>query len=199
LILPDFIVAFASRWNTLLRLCLMGLTIQRVCTLLGLAALTLGAAGCGLPFVQANPAHAGSCTLSLPAGVNDAEAIRALLIAEGELVVKQEIAPLMDLWVEGAFVANAKNTPHVQEDDQYWLDKDAIRHRYVRTVFPGDPQQATPADLTITLETDRAVVTATTRIGNEVSPAGDRWVLVKVGECWLIESLTYNLEPAPQK
>jgi hypothetical protein len=43
---------------------------------------------------------------------------------------------------------------------------------------------------------DRATVTATTRIGSEVAPAGDRWVLIEHSGCWQIASLTYNLEAA---
>jgi hypothetical protein len=39
------------------------------------------------------------------------------------------------------------------------------------------------------------VVTATTRIGGEVAPAGDRWTLVRRDGCWLLQNLTYNLEP----
>ena len=35
---------------------------------------------------------------------------------------------------------------------------------------------------------------ATTQIGGEVSPAGDRWTVVRQGSCWLVENLTYNLE-----
>jgi hypothetical protein len=140
---------------------------------------------------------AGSCTLDLPAGAGDEEAISAVLRAEGRLVVEQQIDPLMALWADGASIANAKNTPGIAEDDQFWRDKDAIRHRYVRTVFPGAPSQATPADLQITLDGDHASVLATTRIGDEVSPAGDRWTLVKRGSCWLLENLTYNLEPQP--
>jgi len=126
--------------------------------------------------------------------MSDEGLVRAVIDAEGELVVKQEIIPLMGLWHDGAFVANAKNTPADQTDDQFWLDKDAIRHRYVRTVFPGAPANATPKDLTIVITGSTAVVTATTSIGNELSPAGDRWELVKQNGCWLLQSLTYNLE-----
>ena len=117
-----------------------------------------------------------------------------MVSAEGELVVKQDITALMQLWGAGSFIANAKNTPANEDDDQFWLDKDAIRHRYVRTVFPGAPTTANPKDLIIAIAGAKAVVTATTNIGTELSPAGDRWALVKENSCWLIHSLTYNLE-----
>jgi ketosteroid isomerase-like protein len=147
-------------------------------------------AGCGAP-----PATAGSCGLALAAGHSDDDAIRAVIEAEGRLVVIQEIDALMALWDEDAFVANAKNTPNTA-DDQFWRGQDAIRHRYVRTVFPGAPTAAAPPELAIHRDGARAIVTATTRIGSEVAPAGDRWVLIKRDGCWQIESLTYNLEAA---
>ena len=140
---------------------------------------------------------AGSCTLNLPAGTSDDDAISAVIHAEGQLVVEQKIDALMALWTDGASITNAKNTPDAADDDQYWRDKDAIRHRYVRMVFPGAPAQASPADLKITRDGDQATVIATTHIGSEVSPAGDRWTLRKQGSCWLLENLTYNLEPQP--
>ncbi|HQY94721.1 MAG: hypothetical protein WAU00_22510 [Caldilinea sp.] len=149
-----------------------------------------GLSGCG----GAAASTAGSCGLDLADGSDDATAIRAVLEAEGSLVVAQAIEDLMALWAEDAFVANAKNTARDASDDQFWRGKDAIRHRYVRTVFPGAPAAAAPAELAIEIDAGRAVVTATTRIGDEVAPAGDRWVLSKQGKCWLIESLTYNLE-----
>ncbi len=149
------------------------------------------------PFtLLATPAPAGSCTLALPADASPETAVRALLQAEGELVVAQQIDPLMLLWAEGASVTDAKNTPGDPQDDQHWLDKDAIRHRYVRTVFPGAPASALPADLQIEWDGDRAIVHATTQIGGEVAPAGDRWELLRRRGCWLLYSLTYNLEPA---
>jgi hypothetical protein len=159
-----------------------------------LGGLVFWLAGCQWSIAPSAPPDNGSCILQLAEDASDEASISAVLAAEGQLVVKQDIDQLMKLWAEGGQVTNAKNTPGQTEDDQHWLDKDAIRHRYVRTVFPGAPQQAAPADLVITIQGDQAVVTATTQIGNEVSPAGDRWILVKQDGCWLIESLTYNLE-----
>jgi hypothetical protein len=149
-------------------------------------------AGCTAP-----RGEGGSCSLDLAAGLSDHETIAAVIRAEGQFVVAQQIDPLMTLWADGASITNAKNTPAAPDDDQLWRDKDAIRHRYVRTVFPGAPQQATPADLQIAQDGERATVIATTQIGAEVSPAGDRWTLVQRSGCWLLENLTYNLEPRP--
>ncbi len=158
--------------------------------------LALAPAGCrSLARGTADAAPIGSCSLGLPDGTSDSDQIRAVLHAEGELVVAQEIDRLMALWAAGSRVVDAKNTPTDEDDDQVWLDKDAVRHRYVRTVFPGAPKVATPADLVIAIDGGRAVITATTQIGGEVSPAGDRWVLVQENGCWAIERLVYNLEP----
>lgn len=158
---------------------------------LGAAVAGMLMAGCSTGDSQL---RAGSCTLNLAQGTSDQDAIAAVIKAEGELVVAQRIDDLMALWVDGASITNAKNTPDDQSDDQYWRDKDAIRHRYVRTVFPGAPAQAVPADLAITLNGDTATVVATTHIGGEVSPAGDRWTLTRRNGCWLVQNLTYNLE-----
>lgn len=161
------------------------------------------------PVRTAPPAPAGSCTLGLPPGAPDEDAIRAVLRAEGELVVQQDVDRLMALWAAGATIADAKHTPGDAGDDQLWMDHDAIRHRYVRTVFPGAPSSVTPANLAVTVEGDRAVVLATTQIGGnsgsasdgassgEIAAGGDRWTLVRQGDCWAIDNLTYNLEPAP--
>jgi hypothetical protein len=135
--------------------------------------------------------------LGLPPETDDPGAIRAVLQAEGEFVVAQDIDRLLHLWIENGLVADAKNTPADAGDDQRWEGRDAIRHRYVRTVFPGAPASVQPADLDIQLDGDHATVTATTQIGAEVSPAGDRWQLQQVDGCWLIADLTYNLEPRP--
>jgi len=137
----------------------------------------------------------GSCTLQ---DVKDDEsAIRGLLTAEGQFVVSQNIDALMRLWAENAKVMDAKNTPNDTSDDQVWEGKDAISHRYVRIVFPGAPKEIDHNDEKITINGDKAKVESTTAIGSEVAKAGDRWEIIRQGGCWYLESLTYNLEPAP--
>jgi hypothetical protein len=131
----------------------------------------------------------------LPDTAGDEAAITALLRAESTEVVQQDIEALMRLWAPDGRIADAKHTPADPQDDQTWEGTDAIRHRYLRRVFPGNPSLAQPADLTIALNGDQATVTGTTRIGSEVSPNGDRWQVVKVGECWVIKELVFDLEP----
>lgn len=142
----------------------------------------------------ADSVEIGSCGL-VPPTITDEEAIAAVLNAEGDYVVQQDIAALMRLWAQDGRIADAKHTPDNPEDDQTWQGADAIRHRYVRWVFPGAPAMAQPADLVIRVAGEKAVITSTTRIGDEVSPAGDRWQLVKIEGCWVIQELIFNLEP----
>jgi hypothetical protein len=66
-------------------------------------------------------------------------------------------------------------------------------------VFPSAPGAALPRDLDIRISGDRATITSTTAIGQEVSPAGDRWEAVQVNDCWLLNRLEYNREPAGGK
>jgi len=148
-------------------------------------------AGCGAP---AEAPVIGACTLPLDPNATDTDKITALLRAEGELVVAQEIEALMALWAEGGEVVDAKHTPADTADDQRWIDLDAVRHRYVRIVFPGNPQQAPPPELSIAIAGNSAAITATTRIGDEVAPGGDHWDVVKQGDCWAIQRLSYNNE-----
>lgn len=150
------------------------------------------------PAPAPTPAQAGgSCTLPADNTSNDESALRALLAAEGEFVVSQDIDALMRLWAETSRIADAKNTPDNADDDQIWDGKDAIRNRYVRIVFPGAPAVVDHGDEPIAINGDQAQVESTTTIGSEVAPAGDRWEMVRQGGCWYLSSLTYNLEPAP--
>jgi hypothetical protein len=122
------------------------------------------------------------------------EAIRQLILLEGEGVVGQDIGGLMDLWAPEAVITDAKHTPDNPNDDARWRGRDAIRERYVVLVFPGNPSRVSPADVKIVIDGYKAAAISTTRIGAETSPGGDRWEFVKRDGRWWITGLTYNLE-----
>ena len=142
----------------------------------------------------ASEKRVGSCSLELPASASDEEAIGALIAAESTYMVSQEMAPLMRLWAQDAHITDARHTPDQSEDDHTWRGADVIRHRYVSIIFPSAPSAAQPADLSITIDGERAEVKSTTQIDQEVSLAGDQWEVVKKDGCWLLQSLTFNLE-----
>jgi len=127
-------------------------------------------------------------------GLDDEAAIRAVLDAEAEGVLRQDIDLLMRLWAEDGEVRDANHTPDDPSDDAVWQGRDAIYQRYVHLVFPGNPQQVAHPDLEIRIEGTYAVVTSTTLIGDEIAPGGDRWELIKQDGYWLIYRLIYNLE-----
>ena len=183
-----------DKWNRLPKVSIIGITLHALSVQFGLLVLLLLAAILTSCISEEPKIVAGSCTLSLSSTATDEEAIQSVLRAEGELVVKQEIEPLMALWAEESSVVDAKHTPQDTSDDQLWQGQDAIRHRYVRVVFPGAPSSITPRDMQVVIDGDKATVQSTTEIDGEESKGGDRWDLVKQSGCWLIDGLTYNLE-----
>jgi hypothetical protein len=144
--------------------------------------------------LPAGPRPTRAARTATPQPPTDEEAIRQLVILEGQGVVSQDIEGLMDLWADDATVIDAKNTPADTTDDARWGGKDALRDRYVVLVFPGAPATAGDPAVKITVDGDKATATGTTTIGSEVSPGGDRWTFVRRDGRWWIESLTYNLE-----
>ncbi len=124
----------------------------------------------------------------------DRAQIQQILAAESKGVVDEDIDGLMSLWTDDAVVRDANHTPNDPSDDVVWEGKDAIRERYVKVVFPGNPPLVEHQIVAIKFEGNTAVVTTTTKIGNEVAPSGDRWKFKKVRGRWLIAGLTYNLE-----
>lgn len=130
-------------------------------------------------------------------GSDDRAALLDLLQREAQGVVAQDLDALMALWAEDAVVTDAAHTPDDPSDDLVWRGRDAIRDRYVYLVFPGGAKEAGPLDVRLEVHGDRATAWATTHIGGEVAPGGDRWTFVRQGGRWYLESLTYNLEPAP--
>lgn len=160
-----------------------------------LATCALLAAGCAapaLPPTAASPTTIVRTPTAVPA--SDEEAVLQLLAAEGEAVVMLDIERLMDIWADDGAVVDARHTPDDPSDDLTWRGRDAIYQRYVTVVFPGNPLTAGAIDAQVTISGDSAQALATTRIGSEVAPGGDRWTFARRGGRWLITSLTYNLE-----
>lgn len=145
-------------------------------------------------FTPTPPSLIGSCTIA-ESFSTDEDAISALLNTEGQFVAEKNIDTLMELWIMDGVVSDAVHTPNDPTDDHHWRGEDAIRQRYVYRVFAGAPAVAHPKTFEITISADSAVVTGTTRIGDEVSPEGDRWTVRRQNGCWVIQSLTYNREP----
>ncbi|MCP4168997.1 MAG: hypothetical protein GY759_24325 [Chloroflexi bacterium] len=129
--------------------------------------------------------------------VSAEEAIKQVLRAESKGVVEEDIELLASLWVEEAMVRDAHHTPDDESDDAVWQGIDAVLDRYVVRVFPGNAQFAEPGEMLVTIEGDRAEVRSTTQIGQEISPAGDLWILARRDGGWRLLSLTYNLEKNP--
>lgn len=161
-----------------------------------LAATTLAACAAPTPASSLGPRPTAVVRTATPHPASDEEAIRQLMLLEGQGVVSQDIEGLMGLWTTDAIIADAKHTPDDAGDDARWRGRDAIRDRYVVLVFPGNPSSAGAKDMKIEIQGDTATATSTTNIGNEVAVGGDRWTFVKREGRWWITGLTYNLETA---
>jgi len=170
------------------RLSMLGFLVAVAC---------FGLAACGAPATSSSlgPRPTTLARTPTPQPATDEEAIRQLILLEGQGVVSQDIGGLMNLWSSEAVVADAKHTPDNPNDDARWRGRDAIRERYVVLVFPGNPSLVSPTDVKIVIDGDKATATSTTQIGAETSPGGDRWDFVKRDGRWWITGLTYNLEP----
>lgn len=159
-----------------------------------LVVVTLTACAAPTPASGLGPRPTAAVRTPTPQPASDEEAIRQLMLLEGQGVVSQDIEGLMNLWTADAIITDAKHTPADVSDDARWRGRDAIRDRYVVLVFPGNPSAASAQDMQIEIQGDAATATSTTNIGNEVAPGGDRWTFVKREGRWWITGLTYNLE-----
>ncbi len=163
------------------------MNLLRKLWIVALAALMAATVSCSSPTGAGSesstappPPAAGSCTLGLGADAPDDEVIRAVLLAEGEFVVEQDIDALMQLWAPDSRVVDAKNTPDDDADDQNWDGKDAIR-RYVRA--PSFPDRRTKCSRRTWRSPSTAMRLSYTPppISAAKSPAGDhRWELVRI-------------------
>ena len=85
----------------------------------------------------AAPYAAGAHANAQPA--TDEEAIRQLIRSEGQGLVSQDIAGLMDLWASDAVITDAKHTPDNSADDARWTGRDAIGNATSSWSSPATP------------------------------------------------------------
>ncbi|MBI3538241.1 MAG: nuclear transport factor 2 family protein [Chloroflexi bacterium] len=128
-----------------------------------------------------------------PVPVNDEDALRQLINAEGEAVVQQDIDRLKDLWAADGVVTDANRTPDNPSDDKTWKSWNAIRDRYVNIVFPSNPAFAEHPNTRITLTGDSATALSDTKIGITNLKDNDRWTFRKIDGKWKMTSLTFSL------
>ena len=125
----------------------------------------------------------------------DKEAIRALVAAHREAVLQRDAQRLLELWAADGVITDANHTPANPGDDRVWAGHEALLAYYTTLVFPLYLDDIGPADVEVYLQGDTAWATATTRIGQETSPGGERWTFIREGGKWRIASITFNLEP----
>ncbi len=128
-----------------------------------------------------------------PVPANDEEAIRQLIVAEGEAVVQQDIDRLQGMWASDGVVTDANHTASNTSDDKTWKSWNAIRDRYVNIVFPSSPGSAEHPNIRITITGDTASAVADTKIGVTNAKDNDRWTFRKMDGQWKITSLTFSL------
>lgn len=130
-----------------------------------------------------------------PVPKTDEEAIRQLVVAEGEAVVQQDIDRLQGMWASDGVVTDANRTPNNPSDDKTWKGWAAIRDRYVNIVFPSNPAFAEHPNIRVTMTGDTATAIADTKIGTTNLKDNDKWTFRKMDGQWRITSLTFGLAP----
>lgn len=130
-----------------------------------------------------------------PVPANDEEALRQLIIAEGEAVVQQDIDRLQSMWDKDGVVTDANRTPDNASDDKTWKGWAAIRDRYVNIVFPSNPAFAEHPNIRVTITGSTASAVADTKIGVTNLKDNDKWTFRKIDGQWKVTSLTFGAAP----
>ena len=130
-----------------------------------------------------------------PVPANDEEAIRQIIVAEGEAVVQQDIDRLQAMWASDGVVTDANRTPDNASDDKTWKNWSQIRDRYVNIVFPSNPAFAEHPNIRVTITSDTATALADTKIGITNLKDNDKWTFRKIDGQWKVTSLTFSLAP----
>lgn len=165
--------------------------------LVACCALFFLAVGCGAqnpppPTARAVPPRERTKT---PVPATPEEAIRLLINAECESVVQQDIDRLQSIWANDGVVTDANHTPENTSDDVTWKGWDAIRDRYVNTVFPSNPTFCEHPDAQVKINGDSATAVTGIKIGITNAPSSNDWTFNKSADIWKIAALTYNLDP----
>lgn len=162
-----------------------------------LAALLIGAVGCstGAPPPPPGNPPAQRVRTPTPVPANDEEALRQLIVAEGEAVVQQDIDRLQGMWDKDGVVTDANRTPDNASDDKTWKGWAAIRDRYVNIVFPSNPAFAEHPNIRVTLTGSTASAVADTKIGVTNLKDNDKWTFRKIDGQWKVTSLTFGAAP----
>ena len=163
-----------------------------------LAAMLLVIAGCAVGAPLPSPAGSPPPTrvrtpTAIPA--NDEEAIRQLIVAEGEAVVQQDIDRLQAMWASDGVVTDANRTPDNPADDKSYKGWTEIRNRYVNIVFPSNPAFAEHPNIRVNITGDTASAIADTKIGITNLKDNDKWTFRKIDGRWQVTSLTFSLAP----
>jgi len=154
----------------------------------------VGCTSAPLPPTPGNP-PANRPRTPTPVPANDEEAIRQLIVAEGEAVVQQDIDRLQAMWASDGIVTDANRTPDNAADDKMWKNWAQIRDRYVNIVFPSNPAFAEHPNIRVILASDTATAVADTKIGVTNLKDNDKWTFRKIDGQWKITSLTFSLAP----
>lgn len=160
-----------------------------------LAAMLLVVVGCGTPAPPPVGPKPTIVRTPTPVPSNDEEAIRQLIVAEGEAVVQQDIDRLQAMWASDGIVTDANRTPDNTSDDKTWKGWAQIRDRYVNIVLPSNPAFAEHPNIRVTITGDTASAVADTKIGVTNLKDNDRWTFRKIDGQWKITSLTFSLAP----
>ncbi len=161
------------------------------------AVMLLTIVGCGQtpPPPPSGGPQAARVRTPTPVPANDEEAIRQLIVAEGEAVVQQDIDRLQAMWDKDGVVTDANKTPDNPSDDKSWKGWSAIRDRYVNIVFPSNPAFADHPNIRVTISGDSASAVADTNIGVTKVKDNDKWTFRKIDGQWKLTSLTFSLSP----
>lgn len=130
-----------------------------------------------------------------PVPANDEEALRQIIVAEGEAVVQQDIDRLQSMWDKDGVVTDANRTPDNASDDKTWKGWAAIRDRYVNIVFPSNPGFAEHPNIRVTITGSTASAVSDTKIGATNLKDNDKWTFRKIDGQWKITSLTFGAAP----